>query len=83
MWTALKINDRGRSVAEDEDRMQILALIRALQEELQSVPYMGADGDWNESASDADTAKYLKMLKSLKREKDADTNTWRKITSWD
>jgi hypothetical protein len=44
---------------------------------------MGADGDWNESASDADTAKYLKMLKSLKREKDADTNVWRKITSWD
>jgi len=70
MSAALKINDSGCSVTQDEERKQTVLLIRALQNELQSVPYMGADGDWNESASDADSAKYLKMLKSLKLEKD-------------
>ncbi len=67
----------------DEDRQQTVLVIRALQAELRAVPYMGADEDWNENSSDTETEQYLRRLKSLKREKDADSDLWRKITRWD
>jgi hypothetical protein len=66
-----------------EHRTQMADRIRALERELSAVPYMGVDPSWNESTSEIETTKYLRWLEHLKREKDADTETWRKIIRWD
>lgn len=70
-------------MTDSKDRKQVAEMIRALEQELSAVPYMGVDPSWNENASESETAKYLASLKAFKREKDGDTALWRKIIRWD